>query len=113
MLHWSFLVPQVRVSVPGHQAEALYCLPGQACQPNHWLGASTGPVPRQSRAGHGSTGRLCVCMCVYTCVCVCAREHPQSREGLQHGRMGGQSWASSLLPSSSSCAVYPKKPYLN
>lgn len=64
-----------------------------------------------SRPGRGED-RKAVCVHVCTHLCVCAREHPQSREELQHGRMEGQSWASSLLPSFS-CALCPEKSYLN
>lgn len=72
--------------------------------------AGTGPVPRWSTAGLAVRKALCVHVCMH--LAVCAREHPQGREGLQHGRMEGQSWASSLLPSSSR-ALCPEKPYLN
>ena len=76
-----------------------------------------GPVPGQSRSwpgcGEEEEEDGCVRMCVCAHVCACAKERPWRGEGLQCGRMDRQSWAGSLLPSSSSCALCPEKPYLN
>lgn len=112
VLHWRTPLPQVRVPAPGPRKKHFAaCLARLASQISGWGWHRPRAKVQHSRPGYGEGVKaLCVCVCIH--LCVCAREHPQGREGLQHGRMEGQSWASSLLPSFSS-ALCLEKPYLN